>query len=648
MFKSVKKSILNQKNNMEQAVLNPRPLRERVTRMCWVRGNKKQTDSITSRLSSSALNVILRRERSELSGEFRNITSILSKDANSTASRLLSGNGKWGEVLKSAVIFSVFMLFSAAAQATVCFLPDGNCGGVNYGYTDESGSTCTYKTRDEANRKKGECETVQKQGFCFYLNCSMSKSDCDKAAANAPNHDKCCVPCGNCWKVADCSIPPIETCTGAGYETEQTCKNNNQNFKPNGKFDKNGTACGECKDVPYITCPEMGDDYVTRAECTAKGSSFTFNYANVKDSDNNECGTCSEDKEPAEQNTCNQLGYKTSCSYTEKAIDVGVQGSDGQCVRCAECSSKIRNVQVDYRSYTSPKYSYNSDIQFSVNCDVNSQKNGIAGTYFGAPYFVVYSDDKNGRTYRSNQEIRTNFNVTLCRSGNFSDTVNFTSDDNYSYNFCSKLSMEIYSMLPNADIEMVKIIGKPAENCSADDFTFATNPYDSNWNLANYDQHVFTINGGEQVLSPLYTLDGYLRKPDYLTSEKFTKTMVDFSEIKTTDYEYCWSGSNLEGKKFVMVEIPVTLRKGLDYYVEVVFKLDNIQCKNGKYGRDYRGWADGSSYEFDGREYRVVTRNMLYDYPRIHLPEIDDLDAANNYEPGVYYPTLKPDEACSL
>ena len=37
---------------------------------------------------------------------------------------------KWGEVLKSAVIFSVFMLFSAAAQATVCFLPDGNCGGV--------------------------------------------------------------------------------------------------------------------------------------------------------------------------------------------------------------------------------------------------------------------------------------------------------------------------------------------------------------------------------------------------------------------------------------------------------------------------------------------------------------------------------------
>ena len=171
MFKSVKKAKSNPNNNMKQATANPRPLRKRVTRMCWVMGNKKQTDSITSRLSSSTLNVILRRERSELSGESRNITSILSKEVNSTASRLLSGNVKWGEVLKSALVFSVFMLFSATAQAEVCFLPDGNCGGVNYGYTDESGSTCTYKTRDEANLKKGECETVQKQGFCFYLSC---------------------------------------------------------------------------------------------------------------------------------------------------------------------------------------------------------------------------------------------------------------------------------------------------------------------------------------------------------------------------------------------------------------------------------------------------------------------------------------------
>ena len=244
---------------------------------------------------------------------------------------------KWGEVLKSAVIFSVFMLFSAAAQAKVCFLPDSNCGGVNYGYTDKSGSTCTYKTREEANRKKGECETVQKQGFCFYLSCSMSKSDCDKAAANDPNHDKCCVPCGNCWKVADCSIPQIETCTGAGYETEQTCKNKNQNFKPNGKFDKNGTACGECKDVPYITCPEMGDNYVTRAECTAKGSSFTFASADVKDSDGNECGTCGK----PEPETCTS-GYSTAyqsqadCASGETFSSKGM--ANGKV--CGKCTAK--------------------------------------------------------------------------------------------------------------------------------------------------------------------------------------------------------------------------------------------------------------------------------------------------------------------
>ena len=359
MFKSVKKSILN-----------PRPLRERVTRMCRVRGIDDK--------NTSAFKVILERERSELSRGSRNIMAIslnqmyhpgssanelTLKAKDDESGCLLRCWKRWfsaccsvlkypspeagastsparGEVLKSAVIFSVFMLFSAAAQAKVCFLPDSNCGGVNYGYTDESGSTCTYKTREEANRKKGECETVQKQGFCFYLSCSMSKSDCDKAAANAPNHDKCCVPCGNCWKVADCSIPPIETCTGAGYETEQTCKNKNQNFKPNGKFDKNGTACGECKDVPYITCSEMGDYYVTRAECTAKGSSFTFASADVKDSDGNECGTCKPLDQPTAQ-TCKQINqtYKTSCSAGESLIATGERGSDGVCVTCGVCKT---------------------------------------------------------------------------------------------------------------------------------------------------------------------------------------------------------------------------------------------------------------------------------------------------------------------
>ena len=262
---------------------------------------------------------------------------------------------------------SIGLFCSFSAMATVCFLPDGSCGGVNYGYKDESGSTCTYKTRDEANLKKGECETVQKQGFCFYLSCSMSKSDCDKAAANAPNHDKCCVPCGNCWKVADCSIPQIETCTGANYETEQTCKNKNQNFKPNGKFDKNGTACGECKDVPYITCPEMGDDYVTRAECTAKGSSFTFASADVKDSDGNECGTCSE----SEPETCTS-GYSTAyqsqadCQSGETFSQNGT--ANGKV--CGKCTKVIDTSCKDY-TLTSAK---DSNCYSCSTCPTDSSK----------------------------------------------------------------------------------------------------------------------------------------------------------------------------------------------------------------------------------------------------------------------------------
>ena len=370
---------------------------------------------------------------------------------------------KWGEVLKSAVIFSVFMLFSAAAQAKVCFLPDSNCGGVNYGYTDKSGSTCTYKTRDEANLKKGECETVQKQGFCFYLSCSMSKSDCDKAAENAPNHDKCCVPCGNCWKVDDCSIPPIPNCADANYETEQTCKNKNQNFKPNGKFDKNGTACGECKDVPYITCPEMGDDYVTRAECTAKGSSFTFASADVKDSDGNECGTCSGKEENAKtcseiradyiskpeckaQNgsfhsanvkdlngkLCGTCDKKTcskqnsswttqgSCASDEKEEVVGEGKDNTVCVKCTKtktCHEMGYNIStdckfgsldtnniIDVNDFACGVCEINKSVHIDfinhfVNCKIN--KSNISGTYQGLSFATVIYDGNIRQTYNN-------------------------------------------------------------------------------------------------------------------------------------------------------------------------------------------------------------------------------------------------------
>ena len=244
---------------------------------------------------------------------------------------------------------SIGLFCSFSAMATVCFLPDGNCGGVNYGYKDGSGSTCTYKTRAEANRKKGECEEVQKQGFCFYLACSMSKSDCDKAAENAPNHDKCCVPCGNCWKVDDCSIPDIPTCKGAGYETEQTCKNQNLGFEPNGKFDKNGTACGKCKNgTPPRPCSywnTLSQTYMTEAACRKQGG--IFHPGDDKDSDNNICGTCDPEPETCTPKDCSEYTYTTlsdlsntasyeqcdnGCGTTTYRCKSGYTYSNGKCV----------------------------------------------------------------------------------------------------------------------------------------------------------------------------------------------------------------------------------------------------------------------------------------------------------------------------
>ena len=554
---------------------------------------------------------------------------------------------KWGEVLKSAVIFSVFMLFSAAAQAKVCFLPDSNCGGVNYGYTDKSGSTCTYKTRDEANLKKGECETVQKQGFCFYLSCSMSKSDCDKAAANAQNHDKCCVPCGNCWKVADCSIPQIETCTGAGYETEQTCKNKNQNFKPNGKFDKNGTACGECKDVPYITCPEMGDDYVTRAECTAKGSSFTFASADVKDSDGNECGTCDK----VESETCYEKGYKRYCDYTEDTHLLDVYGSDGQCVRCSFCASSINAIRAYYaKNYVYyPSMSINRMVSKYVNnvkCKVSA--GSVNGVYQGKTYFFRIYDENGKEIQQSNAIYINGVPNASCWNNNFGYTAYFHEPDK---DYCKKYTMKIFSMMPDLDIEMVKIIAydvnyyeSTSRICQTSDYTTVMDedghyPYNGidYYDLDEFERYVYTENGGEKIPSTRYQI-GYSSDPDkaYVISKAFKKSTVNFSDIETSDYSQCWRGSDLTNQSFTVVEIPFTMRKGEIYGLDVVFKLNGTTACVEK-ERVTFSYQNGSS---------VQTETITTEEPRVYTPEIDGFETTQGTP--TLYPTLGYDEACSL
>ena len=255
---------------------------------------------------------------------------------------------------------SIGLFCSFSAMATVCFLPDGNCGGVNYGYTDGSGSTCTYKTRAEANLKKGECEEVQKQGFCFYLACSMSKSDCDKAAENAPNHDKCCVPCGNCWKVDDCSIPDIPTCKGAGYETEQTCKNQNLRFKPNGKFEKNGTACGTCENgTPPHPCSfwnTLSQTYMTEAACRKQGG--IFHPGDDKDSDNNICGTCDHEPETCTPRDCSGYTYTTLSDLSNTASYEQCDNGCGTTTYRCKSGYTYSNGKCEYKDVDTCTYIY--------------------------------------------------------------------------------------------------------------------------------------------------------------------------------------------------------------------------------------------------------------------------------------------------
>ena len=344
---------------------------------------------------------------------------------------------------------SIGLFCSFSAMATVCFLPDGNCGGVNYGYTDESGSTCTYKTREEAVRKKGDCEEVQKQGFCFYLSCSMSKSDCDKEAANAPNHDKCCVPCGNCWKVADCSIPQIETCTGANYETEQTCKNKNQNFKPNGKFDKNDTACGTCEDGTTHPCSywnTLSQTYMTEATCKKRGG--IFQPSDVKDSDNNICGTCDPEPETCTPKDCSEYTYTTlsdlsntasyeqcdnGCGTTTYRCKSGYTYSNGKCITPPQTCVDIA------ATATTTVSTGNKELRYFFISDV---ENGTCNKQCILHEGYCYCPENDDNCDEDNSDPTCPYQ--LCDNGDEITIGDYSDDNKYgnAYYYCTKKTVQ--------------------------------------------------------------------------------------------------------------------------------------------------------------------------------------------------------------
>ena len=118
--------------------------------------------------------------------------------------------------IKAMSILAFLCLFATAAEAKICFLPDGSCGTSKITGFKTSESGCQYKTDAEARNGLGACETTYKQNMCYYRRCKNQKEDstvfesyedCQKNVDSTQE----CTSCGSCYKLVTKPEPKV-TC----------------------------------------------------------------------------------------------------------------------------------------------------------------------------------------------------------------------------------------------------------------------------------------------------------------------------------------------------------------------------------------------------------------------------------------------------
>ncbi len=206
-------------------------------------------------------------------------------------------------------LLTFLCLFATAAEAKICFLPDGSCGTSKITGFDPNPGGCQYKSRTEAEKGMGECEEAYSpdNNPCWYRRCASSKEDifddyasCQKGLSQKKDKDKHeCNSCGSCYKLAEKTTKPDDTtCT-----TESDCISGLQVFEKDGTVDSNNNPCGICK--PIETCTGgYSTDYQSQSDCKT-GETFSSNgTANGK-----VCGKCTPQTYTPETYTITALSY---------------------------------------------------------------------------------------------------------------------------------------------------------------------------------------------------------------------------------------------------------------------------------------------------------------------------------------------------
>ena len=231
-------------------------------------------------------------------------------------------------------VLSLFNISDAAAK--ICFLPDGSCGtGKITGFDPKPNvSGCQYKSRTEAEKGMGECETVYPKEPCYYRKCNSDNktifddyTSCQKKLGN--NQE--CTSCGSCYKLVTKSdnTPNNNTCSA----TEATCKADGKGFETNGTYDSNGTPCGICK--VNESCPYgYSTIYQSQSDCLTGEAFSSSGTAN-----GNVCGKCTyqcsdytlTSTKDSHCYSCSSCQYDTSKYKCTESVQSGYQLVNGVC-----------------------------------------------------------------------------------------------------------------------------------------------------------------------------------------------------------------------------------------------------------------------------------------------------------------------------
>ncbi len=191
--------------------------------------------------------------------------------------------------IKAMSILAFLCLFATAAEAKICFLPDGSCGtSKTTGFKQNpNGSGCMYKSEAEARNGLGACETTYKQNMCYYRRCKTEDNNifADEASCKkkAKADNLICVSCGGCYKVTPKTCPSGYT---AGLTTCAEKAGYTASYSSNGYVGY--SVCGKCK---YTIKPCESGYTVGLASCPEK-QGYTSDYSRNGVSGEQVCGKC--------------------------------------------------------------------------------------------------------------------------------------------------------------------------------------------------------------------------------------------------------------------------------------------------------------------------------------------------------------------